>query len=208
MDKWRVRARTHARVARAQRAACIQRAKAKGSIGSDPPPLPQQLQRASPAGHARGPADTYTHMHAHNLHAHAHSHVPTSVHEQAGADWSVLRDLLAAGEFQKADDETRAKLIEIAGEDAIKRGWVYFSEVRARLTAPSPASCAAMHRDARAPLAPRCTADAHPRRRPRRTVLHAFASRRWSTHAATKMSRLTPDRCSSFLRGGPAHDGR
>jgi len=47
-----------------------------------------------------------------------------------GLDYTALRDLLAAGEFQKADDETRAKLIEMAGPTAIKRGWVYFTEVK------------------------------------------------------------------------------
>jgi len=45
-------------------------------------------------------------------------------------DYSVLRDLLAAEDFKGADAETRRLLIEIAGEAARKRGWIYFSEVR------------------------------------------------------------------------------
>ena len=45
-------------------------------------------------------------------------------------DYSLLRDLLAAGEWEKADDETRLKLIEMAGEEAVIRGWVYFTEVK------------------------------------------------------------------------------
>lgn len=45
-------------------------------------------------------------------------------------DYSALRNALQAGDFQQADDETRALLIKLAGEGAIKRGWVYFSEVK------------------------------------------------------------------------------
>lgn len=44
-------------------------------------------------------------------------------------DYTALRDLLKAGEWRKAEDETRALLIRLAGEDAVKRGWVYFTEV-------------------------------------------------------------------------------
>eukprot|EP01024_Parvocaulis_polyphysoides_P038666 TRINITY_DN3481_c0_g1_i1.p1 TRINITY_DN3481_c0_g1~~TRINITY_DN3481_c0_g1_i1.p1 ORF type:complete len:254 (-),score=34.16 TRINITY_DN3481_c0_g1_i1:223-984(-) len=47
-----------------------------------------------------------------------------------GMDYSVLKTCLLEGEFQKADDETRAKLIELAGDGAKTRGWVYFSEVK------------------------------------------------------------------------------
>ena len=49
---------------------------------------------------------------------------------QAGVDYAPLRDFLKAGDFRKADDETRAMLVRLAGEDAVKRGWVYFTEVR------------------------------------------------------------------------------
>ena len=48
---------------------------------------------------------------------------------QAGEDYSVLVSHLQSGDFQKADDETRALLIRLAGPDAVKRGWVYFTEV-------------------------------------------------------------------------------
>ena len=41
----------------------------------------------------------------------------------------MLRDLLKQGDYQKADDETRLKLIQLAGPEAEKRGWVYFTEV-------------------------------------------------------------------------------
>eukprot|EP01025_Chloroclados_australasicus_P028761 TRINITY_DN2849_c0_g1_i1.p1 TRINITY_DN2849_c0_g1~~TRINITY_DN2849_c0_g1_i1.p1 ORF type:complete len:259 (-),score=18.24 TRINITY_DN2849_c0_g1_i1:218-970(-) len=47
-----------------------------------------------------------------------------------GIDYSQLKQYLLDEDFQKADDETRAKLIEIAGEGAKGRGWVYFSEVK------------------------------------------------------------------------------
>uniref|UniRef100_A0A061RGV0 Gun4-like protein n=1 Tax=Tetraselmis sp. GSL018 TaxID=582737 RepID=A0A061RGV0_9CHLO len=49
---------------------------------------------------------------------------------EAGVDYEPLRDALAAGEFQEADDITRALLIELAGEGARERGWVYFTEVK------------------------------------------------------------------------------
>lgn len=53
-----------------------------------------------------------------------------SLHAQRGLSYELLRDLLAAGEWEKADDETRLKLIQMAGEDAEERGWVYFTEVK------------------------------------------------------------------------------
>lgn len=52
------------------------------------------------------------------------------LNSELGLDYSLLRDLLAAGEWEKADDETRLKLIEMAGEEAVIRGWVYFTEVK------------------------------------------------------------------------------
>lgn len=47
-----------------------------------------------------------------------------------GIDYTTLRDTMAAGDFKAADAEHRRLLIEIAGEAARKRGWIYFSEVR------------------------------------------------------------------------------
>jgi len=49
---------------------------------------------------------------------------------ESGLSYELLRDLLAAGEWEKADDETRLKLIQLAGEEAVIRGWVYFTEVK------------------------------------------------------------------------------
>ena len=44
-------------------------------------------------------------------------------------DYTKLRDLLAEGKFEDADDETRALLIKLAGPGAVDRKWVYFTEV-------------------------------------------------------------------------------
>ncbi|KAL4032870.1 hypothetical protein IC575_005953 [Cucumis melo] len=41
-----------------------------------------------------------------------------------------LDRLLAAKDFRKADEETRRLLIALAGDGALKRGYVYFSEVQ------------------------------------------------------------------------------
>lgn len=47
-------------------------------------------------------------------------------------DYTHLKDLLAADNFQKADDETRILLIKLAGPGAVERKWVYFTEVCSR----------------------------------------------------------------------------
>ena len=44
--------------------------------------------------------------------------------------YDQLQQHLREQDFQRADDETRSKLIQLAGKDAVKRGWVYFSEVQ------------------------------------------------------------------------------
>ena len=49
---------------------------------------------------------------------------------QADIAYTNLRDALQKGDFQLADDITRAVLITLAGPDAEKRTWVYFSEVK------------------------------------------------------------------------------
>lgn len=54
---------------------------------------------------------------------------------QCGADYTLLRDLLASGQWEKADDETRLKLCQLAGEDAEAREWVYFTVRRAAAAA-------------------------------------------------------------------------
>lgn len=45
-------------------------------------------------------------------------------------DYTVLRDRLAAGEWELADNETRRLMCELAGEEAQLREWVYFTEVK------------------------------------------------------------------------------
>eukprot|EP00798_Chlamydomonas_sp_ICE-L_P015821 gene15821-21941_t len=47
-----------------------------------------------------------------------------------GIDYTALCDFLKEGDFRKADDETRALLIRLAGEEAEKRNWVYWTEVK------------------------------------------------------------------------------
>ncbi|KAG2430837.1 hypothetical protein HXX76_009811 [Chlamydomonas incerta] len=47
-----------------------------------------------------------------------------------GIDYTALRDHLANGAFREAEDETRALLIKLAGSEAVKRNWVYFTEVK------------------------------------------------------------------------------
>lgn len=49
---------------------------------------------------------------------------------QVNMDYVALRDLLKEGQFREAEDETRALLIRLAGEGAVKRNWVYFTEVK------------------------------------------------------------------------------
>jgi len=47
-----------------------------------------------------------------------------------GIDYSQLRDLLQAKDFKAADAETRSLLIKMSGEEAVKRGWIYWAEVK------------------------------------------------------------------------------
>jgi len=44
-------------------------------------------------------------------------------------DYLPLQRLLAAKNYEEADNLTRIKMCEIAGEGALKRKWIYFSEV-------------------------------------------------------------------------------
>ncbi len=44
-------------------------------------------------------------------------------------DYRLLQELLAQQDFQTADSLTRQKMCELAGPGAIKRKWVYFTEV-------------------------------------------------------------------------------
>lgn len=54
---------------------------------------------------------------------------------QQGVDYSPLQELLAKQEFEQADRVTIQKLCELAGDAAIRRKWLYFTEVQ---TIPSP----------------------------------------------------------------------
>jgi len=45
-------------------------------------------------------------------------------------DYTTLRDVLKSGDFKEADAETRRLLIRMSGEEAVKRGWIYWAEVR------------------------------------------------------------------------------
>lgn len=48
--------------------------------------------------------------------------------EQA-LDFTKLKELLTEEDFKKADEESRSLLLQLAGEDAQSRGWIYFTEV-------------------------------------------------------------------------------
>lgn len=52
-----------------------------------------------------------------------------SLKSSAGINYAQLQDLLARENFLEADKLTIEKLCEIAGENAQKRKWLYFSEV-------------------------------------------------------------------------------
>eukprot|EP00245_Coleochaete_scutata_P016422 TRINITY_DN7660_c0_g1_i1.p1 TRINITY_DN7660_c0_g1~~TRINITY_DN7660_c0_g1_i1.p1 ORF type:complete len:313 (-),score=46.83 TRINITY_DN7660_c0_g1_i1:845-1744(-) len=56
--------------------------------------------------------------------------VDVPLESDAGVSYELLRDKLAAGEWEEADNETRRLLCVLAGEGAIKRKWVYYSEVQ------------------------------------------------------------------------------
>jgi GUN4-like len=59
-------------------------------------------------------------------------HFPTGVvplRSQADMDYTPLQALLAKREFQQADKLTNELLCELAGEVAIQRKWIYFTDV-------------------------------------------------------------------------------
>lgn len=49
---------------------------------------------------------------------------------EAEIDYTILRNALKEQDFRRASGETRALIIRLAGEVAIKRGWVFYAEVR------------------------------------------------------------------------------
>jgi GUN4-like/ARM-like repeat domain, GUN4-N terminal len=60
------------------------------------------------------------------------AHFPTGVvplNSDRHIDYRLLQQLLAQGDFQTADSLTRQKLCELAGEAAMQRKWLYFTEV-------------------------------------------------------------------------------
>ena len=50
------------------------------------------------------------------------------LNSERSLDFIKLRDLLRAGDFEKADDESRALLLRLAGTEPQSRGWIYFTE--------------------------------------------------------------------------------
>jgi len=54
---------------------------------------------------------------------------PPQVESSCGFDYVPLLTALQTGEFREADQLTRDALITLAGDEAIKRGFVYFAEV-------------------------------------------------------------------------------
>lgn len=53
----------------------------------------------------------------------------TPLNSERNIDYQPLQKVLLEQDFQAADSLTRAKMCELAGEAAIKRKWVYFTEV-------------------------------------------------------------------------------
>jgi hypothetical protein len=52
-----------------------------------------------------------------------------SLQSSRGVDYTTLQKLLAQQKFEAADKLTTEKLCELAGADAVKRKWIYFTEV-------------------------------------------------------------------------------
>jgi hypothetical protein len=52
-----------------------------------------------------------------------------SLNSERSVDYHPLQRALLEGDYQNADTITRQKICELAGEAAIKRKWVYFTEV-------------------------------------------------------------------------------
>jgi hypothetical protein len=59
-----------------------------------------------------------------------HSLVKDVLTSDAGLDYVPLANMLLIGDFKSADQFTRDVLIKLAGPGAVKRGYVYFTEVR------------------------------------------------------------------------------
>ncbi|NCJ05650.1 GUN4 domain-containing protein [Synechococcales cyanobacterium C] len=61
--------------------------------------------------------------------AHHFTQGVVSLRSEAGIDYEPLQQRLAAQDFLEADRLTLQKLCELAGDTAIRRKWVYFTEV-------------------------------------------------------------------------------
>lgn len=55
---------------------------------------------------------------------------PFPLESERGVDYTPLQQMLADGDFKAADAETRRLIIVLGGDAAVKRGWVYFYEIR------------------------------------------------------------------------------
>jgi hypothetical protein len=63
----------------------------------------------------------------------AQTHYPQGVvtlHSEKGIDYQPIQNLLAQQDFEEADRLTSKKLCEAAGEAALERGWLYFTEAQ------------------------------------------------------------------------------
>jgi len=56
--------------------------------------------------------------------------IPSFLPSDKGVDYVPLATLLATGDFEEADQFTRDNLIALAGPDAIKRNFIYWTEAR------------------------------------------------------------------------------
>jgi hypothetical protein len=54
---------------------------------------------------------------------------PMPLASSLGVDYTQLQQFLAQQDFEAADKLTTEKLCELAGADAVKRKWIYFTEV-------------------------------------------------------------------------------
>jgi hypothetical protein len=56
--------------------------------------------------------------------------IPSNLPSECGVDYVPLATLLATGDFEEADQLTRDNLIKIAGDEAQRRNFVYWTEAR------------------------------------------------------------------------------
>mmetsp|Transcript_17428 Transcript_17428/g.17517 ORF Transcript_17428/g.17517 Transcript_17428/m.17517 type:complete len:215 (-) Transcript_17428:40-684(-) len=56
--------------------------------------------------------------------------IPKELPSVKGIDYIPLATMLAIGDFKGADQFTRDNLIKLAGPDAVRRGFVYFTDVK------------------------------------------------------------------------------